>query len=225
MPLLGVIFDFDGVLADTEPLHLRAYQDVLADSPMSLDRAAYYDRYLGFDDMGVFTAAAADSGVSLSPNDLEGLIASKGQRFLELLGTEDVLFPGARACVERLSADLALGVASGALHDEIDLILTRADLRRRFTCIVATDDVERPKPAPDSYTRAIELLSADLGRRVSPSSFVAVEDSRWGIEAAAAAGLPCLGVTHTYPAEELGLATRVLPDLSAIDRALLEGLC
>ncbi len=222
MSLLGVIFDFDGVLADTEPLHLRAYQDVLADGPMSLDRAAYYERYLGFDDMGVFTAAAADSGVSLSPHDLEGLIASKGQRFLELLGTEDVLFPGARACVERLSADLALGVASGALHGEIDLILTRADLRRHFTCIVAADDVERPKPAPDSYTRAIELLSADLGRRVSPSSFVAVEDSHWGIEAAAAAGLPCLGVTHTYPAEELSRAARIVPDLSGIDRALLE---
>ena len=224
MSLLGVIFDFDGVLADTEPLHLRAYQDVLADGQMSLDRAAYYDRYLGFDDVGVFTAAAADSGVSISPSDLEGLIASKGQRFLELLGTEDVLFSGARACVERLSADLALGVASGAMHSEIDLILTRADLRRHFICIVAADDVERPKPAPDSYTRAIELLSADLGRRASPLSFVAVEDSRWGIEAAAAAGLPCLGVTHTYPAEELRSAVRVVRDLSEIDRTCLEQL-
>ena len=87
-----------------------------------------------------FAAAAADSGVSVSPADLEDLIESKGQRFLELLGTEDVLFPGARACVERLSADLALGVASGALHSEIDLILTRADLRRHFICIVAADD-------------------------------------------------------------------------------------
>ena len=83
---------------------------------------------------------------------------------------------------------------------------------------------ERPKPAPDSYTRAIELLSADLGRRASPLSFVAVEDSRWGIEAAAAAGLPCLGVTHTYPAEELRSAVRVVRDLSEIDRTCLEQL-
>lgn len=225
MPLLGVIFDFDGVLADTEPLHLRAYQDVLAGGQMSIDRTTYYERYLGFDDVGVFAAAAADNGVSVSPTDLEGLIESKGQRFLELLGTEDVLFPGARACVERLSNDLALGVASGALHSEINLILTRADLRRHFICIVAADDVQRPKPAPDSYTRAIELLGDGLGQQVSPSSVVAVEDSRWGIEAAEAAGLTCLAVTHTYPAEQLSRATRILPDLSGVDRALLEELC
>ena len=161
----------------------------------------------------------------MSPTDLEGLIESKGQRFLELLGTEDVLFPGARACVERLSNDLALGVASGALHSEINLILTRADLRRHFICIVAADDVQHPKPAPDSYTRAIELLGDGLGQQVSPSSVVAVEDSRWGIEAAEAAGLTCLAVTHTYPAEQLSRATRILPDLSGVDRALLEELC
>ena len=120
---------------------------------------------------------------------------------------------------------MALGVASGALHSEIDLILTRADLRRHFICIVAADDVERPKPAPDSYTRAIELLGAGLGQQVSPSSVVAVEDSRWGIEAAAAASIPCVAVTHTYPAAALGRAGRILPDLSSIDLALLAELC
>lgn len=223
-PLLGVVFDFDGVIADTERLHLQAYQDVLGDRGMTLSTDDYANRYLGFDDVGVFTHVAADRGFVLEGGELDRLIEAKGRRFTALVEAGDVVFPDAPACIERLAADLVLGIASGALHREIDDILGAAGLRRHFSAIVAADDVEHAKPAPDGYARAVELLSAELGRPPSPSGFVAIEDSRWGIEAAVAAGLTCIGVTTTYGADELPGATAVVSRLADIGYDALAAL-
>lgn len=225
MPFRGVIFDFDGVIADTEPLHLRAFQAVLAGGPMSLSKDAYLARYLGFDDAGLFRAVAQDRGVTLSPSDVSRLVEAKGQRYAELVGAGDVVFPEARACIERLSGSgVVLGVASGALHHEIETILRAAGLLRHFAAIVAADDVARAKPAPDVYARAVELMSAAIGRPPSPSGFVAIEDSRWGIESAHAAGLPCVGVTTSYGADALLGAALVVPSLGNVDRDTLAAL-
>lgn len=224
MTLLGVIFDFDGVIADTEPLHLRAYQEVLANTDVTLTRDAYESRYLGFDDVGVFTTIAQDQGVALSADKLAHLIDAKGRRYNELVGTEDVVFPAARACIKRLGRTVVLGIASGALHHEIEDILIAARLRPHFSALVAADDVERSKPAPDTYARATELLCGALGRPPSPAGFVAIEDSSWGIESARAAGLPCVGVATTYGADALSSATLVVPSLAYVNAQTLGAL-
>jgi HAD superfamily hydrolase (TIGR01509 family) len=224
MPLRGIIFDFDGVIANTEPLHLKAYQDVLVDTPFSLEKEAYYTRYLGYDDAGVFTALASDHGVALDRDQIQQLIDQKGSRFDALVRQEQVLFPGAANCIERLADVAPLGIASGAFHEEIEAILSRANLRRHFKAIVAADDVAESKPAPDSYLRAIELVGDQQDRSPTPV-FVAIEDSGWGITAARAAGLVCVAVTHTYPAEELREAELIVADLTAIRADLLESLC
>jgi beta-phosphoglucomutase len=224
-PLLGVVFDFDGVIADTERLHLQAYQDVLRNRGMTLSREDYEARYLGFDDVGVFTTVAADLRFALDRDELERLIEAKGRRYTELVGAGEVVFPDAPECIERLAGDLVLGIASGALHQEIEDILNDAGLRMHFSAIVAADDVEHAKPAPDGYARAVELLSAELGRPPSPSGFVAIEDSRWGIEAAVAAGLPCVGITTTYDAGALTGAAAIVSRLADVDRRSLAALC
>ena len=224
MSLSGVIFDFDGVIANTEPIHFQVYQDVLANTPLKLDPDAYYARYLGYDDVGVFTALAKDQGVSLDQGELQQLLERKGKRFQEMVGNDSVLFPEAAACVERLAAAVPLGIASGALYHEIDAILTQAGLRRYFSVIVASDDIERSKPAPDAYARAVRLLRTELGS-TSDGCFVAIEDSRWGIEAAQAAGIPCLAITHSYSAEQLYAADALVTSLADVDAALLENLC
>ena len=224
-PLLGVVFDFDGVIADTERLHLQAYQDVLRDRGMTLSAEDYEARYLGFDDVGVFTTVASDLGFAFDRGELERLIEVKGRRYTELVAAGDVVFSDAPECIERLAGDLVLGIASGALHQEIEDILNAAGLRGHFSAIVAADDVEHAKPAPDGYARAVELLSAELGRPSSPAGFVAIEDSRWGIEAAVAAGLPCVGVTTTYDAGALPGAAAIVSRLADIDRRSLAALC
>jgi len=224
MPLRGVVFDFDGVIADTEPLHLGAYQDVLAGTPLTLDPKDYYERYLGYDDVGVFTTLGRDQGAALDPREIQRLITEKGRRFEARVRGGGVLFPDAAACIERLSDRLPLGIASGALHDEIEAILTSAGLRHLFAVIVAADDVPQSKPAPDSYQRAVTLL-ADKTASSDPADYVAIEDSVWGITAARTAGLRCVAVTNSYPADALVSADLVLDRLGELQIPQLERLC
>lgn len=225
MNLLGVILDFDGVIADTEPIHLLAFQDALAGGPMSLSDEEYWEHYLGLDDAGLFAALARDQNVPLKPEAAGQLAAAKADCFAARVAATNVVYPAARRCIEQLSEDdIPLAVASGALHHEIEAILTRAGLQRHFAAIVAADDVAASKPAPDTYVRAVELLCNALDRPVSPAGFVAVEDSRWGIESANAAGLPCAGVTTSYTAGELAGAAAVVDSLDELDRPALTAL-
>src|SRR5918999_3133936 len=99
----AVVFDFDGVLADSEPLHLRAYQEVLDAMGVTLSRDEYYSRYLGFDDENVFRMVAEAYGWNLTPERTASLIAEKSHIFDAMLAEADVLYPGAAECVERLA--------------------------------------------------------------------------------------------------------------------------
>src|SRR4051812_17568315 len=98
--LHAIIFDFDGVLADTEPLHLRAYQSVLGKEGIELTRDEYYGRYLGFDDAGLFRALAKDKGVEATDDRVDGWIDEKAELLESMLSGESVLFPGAAECVK-----------------------------------------------------------------------------------------------------------------------------
>ena len=102
----------------------------------------------------------------------------KTRRFQALVSSEDVLYPGAAPCVERLAAAWPLGIASGALRHEIELMLRGGGLHDAFRFIVAAGDTDRSKPAPDPYLRAAELHG------VAPADCVAIEDSHWGLQSA-----------------------------------------
>ena len=227
MPLAGVIFDFDGVLADSEPLHLRAYQEVLAPRGIELAAADYYDRYLGFDDLGVFRAVARDQEWELSEEALGELIRVKGERFDTLARQGGALFQGAADCVRRVAAEVPIAIASGALGPEIEALLSTAGLQHHFKAIVASGDTPHSKPAPDPYLRAVELLrpfAAAVGRDPG-GSFVAIEDSKWGIESALGAGLRCIAVAQTYPADELRDAQVVVPTIGDVRIETARELC
>ena len=225
--LAGVIFDFDGVLADSEPLHLRAYQDVLAERGMTLGAADYYDRYLGFDDDGVFRTVWRDQGLAIDEETLTELIRVKGERFEALAGRGEALFPGAADCIRRIAAEAPVAIASGALAPEIEMVLDAAGLRRHFRAVVASGDTPRSKPAPDPYLRALELLRPHVAAAgLDPAGcVVAVEDSMWGIESALAAGLRCVGVAQTYPASRLDAAHVVVPTIADVTPEALRAGC
>jgi beta-phosphoglucomutase-like phosphatase (HAD superfamily) len=214
----AVVFDFDGVLANSEPLHLCAYQEVLADVGVHIDRDEYYERYLGFDDVGAFRAVAAARRREWSEEQIAVLVARKTAVFDQLMVSVDVMYPEAVRCVERLGAQLPLGIASGALRHEIEAILSRAGLAGHFRFIVASGDTARSKPAPDPYRRAAEL------HRREPALCIAIEDSRWGIDSAKAAGLPCVGITQTYGAAELAHADAVISSLDEFTIELIRSL-
>jgi HAD superfamily hydrolase (TIGR01509 family) len=202
----AVVFDFDGVIANTEPLHFQALRDVLAQQAVALTEAEYYDRYLGYDDVGAFGAIAADRGVQWDPGHVARLVARKAARLEALEGAASVLFPGAAAAIRRMAEECPLGIASGALRAEIVHILNREDLAGFFPVVVAAEDTPTSKPAPDPYLRAVEQMAAATGLALAPSDCVAIEDSRWGLESARSAGLRTVGITHTYPADTLTCA-------------------
>lgn len=214
----AIVFDFDGVIADSEPLHLRALQEVLAPLGVTVDRPEYYARYLGYDDVGAFQAIAEDRGLRVNETEVRALIAAKSVVYQSLLTRDDVLYSGAGACVERLAAEYPLGIASGALRHEIQTILHAGGLDRHFRFIVASGDTATGKPAPDPYLRAAALHD------LPPSDCVAIEDSRWGIESARAAGMKCIGITHTYPASELTAADLVVRRLDELTPDLIRAL-
>ncbi len=223
--LRAIIFDFDGVIADTEPLHYSAFRDVLADEGVELTTRDYFDRYLGFSDTGAFREIAADRGYGWTADRIAAFASRKAVRFDRLELDADVLFPGAEAAIRRAASAVPLAIASGALRSEIVRVLDRANLARAFTAIVAAGETAASKPAPDPYQRAVALLSAALGSPLNPAECVAIEDSRWGLESARMAGLRTVAVGHSYDAAALADADLVIGDVSALDVSVLHRLC
>jgi HAD superfamily hydrolase (TIGR01509 family) len=215
----AVIFDFDGVIANSEPLHFTAFRGVLAEEGVTLTAEEYYAQYLGYDDIGVFRAVSRDRGLSWNVDLVTGLVDRKAVRLERLEQERSILFPGAEQAIRRLAATLPLAIASGALRAEILRVLNHAGLSQYFRAVVAAEDTPASKPAPDPYLRAVSLLGTAIGQPLAPCECVAVEDSQWGLESARAAGLRTIGITHTYPASSLGAAELVIGNLDALTPA------
>ena len=212
----AIVFDFDGVLADSEWLHLRAYQELLQPIGVPLTKQVYCERYLGFDDEGVFQEIAKDYGLLLGDEEIELLIAEKGRRFEAMISGANVLYPAAVPTVRALASAFPLGIASGSLRREIELMLRGASLADAFRFIVSADDTERTKPAPDPYLKAAELHG------LPPGDCVAIEDSNWGLLSARDAGMKTIGLASSYPASELKGADVVVEKLGDITVELIK---
>jgi beta-phosphoglucomutase len=221
----AIIFDFDGVIADSERLHLRAFQEVLRPLGLDLSNEAYYADYLGYDDVGVFRKYAADRSLSWDDAMRDRLLAAKAERFDTLVADGEMLFPGAATFIRITSDAVPIAIASGALTHEIEDVLTRAGLRHCFTAIVGADQTLRSKPSPDPYLEAFHRVTA-RGHAISPSRTVAIEDSHWGLVSAATAKLRVVAVATTYPAAELAPhAELVVSGLEALTLEALDALC
>jgi beta-phosphoglucomutase len=223
--LEAIIFDFDGVIADSERLHLLAYQQVLTPLGLQLSDAAYYKQYLGYDDVGVFRTYARNNGLAWDDKAVSDLVAAKGQRFAHMSAQGEMLYPGSAAFIREAADAVPIAIASGALTHEIEELLSRVELLDLFAVIVGADQTSRSKPSPDPYLEALYRLSSN-GRTIEPSRTVAIEDSHWGLASAATAGLRCVAVTNTYTAEELGPhAELVVKGLGGLSLETLDALC
>jgi beta-phosphoglucomutase len=219
--LRAIVFDFDGVIANSEPLHLRAFQDVLAADGIELSEREYYARYLGFDDAGAFRAIGADRERAWRDADIERLVARKAARIEALEAHVSVLFPGAADAIRRAAAEVPIAIASGALGHEIRRVLDREQLAHHFTVVIAAEDTPASKPSPAPYLAAVASLAKRIGPDVIASSCVAVEDSHWGIESARAAGLRTVAVAQTYDRSALHGADLVIDTIADLNpRAL-----
>jgi beta-phosphoglucomutase len=222
MPLRGVVFDFDGVLVDSEPLHFRALQGCLLPEGIAIDESEYYARYAAYDDRTAIRLALEGHGTPYDADRVDTVAKRKAVLFEELQSGIP-FFPGAAELVRALAREMPLAIASGALRSEIERILAAGGLRECFRAVVGAEDVARTKPDPMPYASAVALLAREApGLR--PEECVAFEDTMAGIASARAAGLRVVGVTNTYPAAKLGAAHRVVGSLAGLARADLDAL-
>ena len=227
--LRAVLFDFNGILVDDEPIHLEVLQRVLAEEGISLSAEEYFQRYLGFDDRACFMTALRQAGEEPAAPRLMRLIARKASYYQEKIRKSGYpFFPGAVELVEELAkAGRMLGIVTGALLEEVEGALRQAGLRDRFKVLVTTEDVSASKPDPEGYQRALEALNSLPplpARLIHPHEVLAVEDSPAGLAAASEIGLVTLGIAQTYPAGRLQQAHAVAESLHGLTLGRLEQL-
>jgi len=212
--LKAIIFDFDGVISDSELLHWQSFNEVLADFGIKLARQEYFDRYLGFTDTELIEKVFAEKGIQSEPDSIKDLIARKGVVFGHLARRSGHIISGVRETVEMLRQNgLLLAICSGASKADIDVMLEGSGLEEFFSVIISADDVARGKPDPEGYLLTLAKISELFGERVSPADCVVIEDSHWGIEAGAGAGMAVVAVTNSYGPEDLGTADKVVSNL------------
>lgn len=221
--LKAVIFDFDGIIVDSEPLHFQAFQRLLQPLGAGYSWEEYVDCYMGFDDREAFTEACRASGVNLDEEMLGSLISAKAAVFQEVIASGVSPYPGVVDLIRTLAGTVPLALCSGALRSDIEPVLGQLSLTTAFDCMVTAEEVPVSKPDPASYILALKRLQESFPEKgISPSDVVAIEDTPAGISSALGAGLHVLAVTNSYPAEKLGSACEVVSSLADIDLQFLQ---
>ena len=218
-----VIFDFDGVIADTEAIHMKAFRKTLAPLGISFSDENYFSRYLALDDKAFFETLLAENGKPARGEAVSALVREKS-----LLTENEIarceLFEGVDALIRSLASEgFTLAIASGALRKEIEAVLSHAGLLEFFPCIVSAEDCEKCKPDPEPFVRALRgvNLSGALDEPAMPGECLVIEDSVHGIEAAAAAGMRCVAVANSHPREMLSGADMAVDSALQLNAAVL----
>jgi HAD superfamily hydrolase (TIGR01509 family) len=209
-----VIFDLDGLLADTEKLHWRAYHDALKTHGAVLAESEYVEHWVragkGIGDW------VAQHGLNVDPLALR---AHKSKRYLELLATELQPMAGALELLEKLRGKKTLALASSSYRDAVDGVLRGLDIGRYFKAIVSGLDVARVKPAPDIFLVAAQQVGA------LPHQCLVLEDAEKGVLAAREAGMSCIAVpTEQTRHHDFSQATRICSSLRDITLELIDSL-
>ena len=219
----ALIFDFDGVIVDSEPVHLATFQAVLNLEGITMSHDDYYRKYLGFDDYDCFKAVAVDNDVAFTDAKVRELTEAKTQLVLDAFRTSVRALGGAVELIRQAAGDgLPMAICSGALRQEIELASETVGVRDCFQIIVAAEDVHKGKPDPEGYRLALLRLGRYVPGGPEPGRTVVIEDSPAGIQAAGALGMKVLAVSTSYPVSELTGADRVVASLEEVTPADLD---
>jgi len=214
----AVIFDFDGVIVDTEPIHYQAFQNLLTPLGLGYSWEEYTARYMGFDDRDAFREAFHTQGKVIDDNYLKELIILKAAYFEKVVEQGVTPYPGVIGLISELAENkVPLAISSGALLSDILPILIQLNIYNLFTQIITADDVSQSKPDPASYLQAKQCLLKNFPSKLSESSLIyAIEDTPAGIQSAQGAGLRVIGITNSYPAKKLFQADIIIDGLTEL---------
>jgi len=237
----AVIFDFDGVITDSEVLHLRAFNRSLAPYGVEISTNDYYKNYLGFSDLDCLKALIQDGLLQIDQQKIGNIIKEKTKIFEELTKTEGRTIEGVHEFLKMLEQNnMPMAICSGSLLVEIELMLEEARLRHFFAAIVSAEQVKKGKPHPEGFLLSLQKLNLDVtapkvskgtaraaGTRnpIAADQCIVIEDSHWGLQAAKAAGMHTIAVTNSYDADQLSLAEKVVNRLNELSIEDLQRLC
>lgn len=200
----AIIFDFDGVIVDTEPLHYKAFQKTLEPFGLLFSWDEYVDTYIGFDDRDAFRHAFSSNTIKLDTVLLSRMIEQKAAHFQEITSSGVSAYPGVVQLILKLNTKgIPLAICSGALRRDIDPILTQLGISNSFDVIVTADDVAASKPDPECYELTFQRLQCARNNCFSKTTTLVLEDTPAGISSAKAAGLMVCAITNSYPANKL----------------------
>lgn len=223
--LKAAIFDFDGVITDSEILHFRAFNETLQQYNFQIDKPNYYQKYLGLSDKDCFKTLIQEGYLPIEEDQVPNLIAQKKIVYAALAATEGQIIAGVHSFLALLDRHhIIRAICSGALEAEIRFTLKQADLEDGFAAIVAADHVTVGKPDPEGFLLTLQRLQSVIPD-LQADQCVVIEDAHWGLDAAKAAGMHTLAVTNSYTADELRMAGKIVNSLNEVTMDELKALC
>ena len=216
MPEYGLIFDMDGVLGDTEPPCAEAGIAMFRDLYGREAKVEDFAPFIGTGAVRYLEGPAEAYGIQV---DTHAAVAYATEKFIELLGQcEDISFPGIHALIDSVGADeewkLAIATSSPENKARPTLKAARIELEK-FQAFINGDMVTHKKPNPEIYLTAAQALG------IAPSDCVVIEDAVEGIRAAKAAGMRCIAITNSFPAEKLREADLVVTSAEHVNLEVL----
>ena len=231
--LRAIVFDFDGIIVDSEPLIMRLTQRMAALEGWSLTEEDYYRNYLALDDRGIVEQMYESHGLPIDDARREELVEWKIRLYAETIREGLPPISGAAEFVNKAAAQVPLAIASGSLRSEVEHLLQKLGLREKFAVITTADDCARCKPDPEIFLKALERLNqlpafkgkahGEMGASgESPAALraaecLAIEDAPAGIRAAQAAGMKCVALAHSRPLEALQHADWACREFAYVD--------
>jgi HAD superfamily hydrolase (TIGR01509 family) len=218
MAFKAIIFDFDGVITDTEPVHMQAWLEVFNPLGISFDKDEYDANYLGLNDRDFLDAVGRIHNRPFPDEEKARLIPQKLKHSIGLLSTQIPVLPGVEDFIELTSKKFLLAICSGAMKEEVHFILKKIGWLKLFNPIITQEDVVRGKPDPECYKLTLRHLNERLPvRNLSATDCLAIEDSPKGIKAAHQAGMSCLAISNSYPPDALDEAEWVVGSLEEFE--------
>lgn len=200
--LKAFIFDMDGVILDSEPNQLRAFNRVLQDYNISIEMEEFKKKYMGHQDTWISEKIVSEYSL---PVTKDKFVLAKRSAYFDIISNEEIHpFPGAVEAIKEIKKIVPLGIASSSNLKEIEMITKRFGIREYFSVLLSSFDVPKGKPAPDIYLRIAEMM------KVNPQFCGAIEDTPLGIQSAKSAGMMCVGITTTHNENELRAADYVI---------------
>ena len=207
-----IIFDFDGVILDSENSHFIAFNEGLKNLNINISEDEYYSKYISLDDRGVITNVVNDKNISVTNEEIDMIIKNKNDYFESRLIDNSKLFPGVEELIIQLSKNFVLSIGSGANRSEIIKTLKNNNIHDYFEIIVSANEVNNPKPNPETYNRVLDNINTDF----NINEIIVIEDSPGGIEAAKSAGLKCIAITNTFDNKQLRKADIIVSNYEDI---------